>query len=42
MTDLEDELDEWLEEKARKTLEDIESGKEKIIPWEEARKRLLE
>jgi hypothetical protein len=32
--------DEWLAEKARETLENIHSGKEKTIPWDEMKKRI--
>ncbi|MFZ0565275.1 MAG: hypothetical protein WAM28_03735 [Chlamydiales bacterium] len=32
--------DEWLAEKARKTLENIKSGKEKTIPWSSMKKRI--
>ena len=37
---IEDMEDEWLANKATKTLENIKSGKEKLISWEEAKKRL--
>lgn len=32
--------DEWLADKARETLANIASGKEKFIPWNEMKKRL--
>ncbi len=32
--------DEWLAQQARKILEDIKSGKEKTISWEEMKKRI--
>lgn len=32
--------DQWLAERARETLKDIEAGKEKIVSWKEAKKRL--
>lgn len=32
--------DEWLEDKAIKTQSDINSGKEKTIPWNEMKKRI--
>jgi len=32
--------DEWLADKATETLENIKAGKEKLISWEEAKKRL--
>ena len=37
---IEDMEDEWLANKATETLENIRSGKEKLISWEEAKKRL--
>lgn len=37
---IEDMEDEWLANKATETLENIKSGKEKLIYWEEAKKRL--
>lgn len=37
---IEDMEDEWLTDKATETLENIKSGKEKLISWEEAKKRL--
>jgi len=37
---IEDMEDEWLANKATETLENIKSGKEKLISWEEAKKRL--
>lgn len=33
--------DEWLAEKARETLENIQEGKEKTIPWSEMKKRVV-
>ena len=33
--------DEWLANKARKVLEDIQSGKEKAISWSEMKKRII-
>lgn len=30
--------DEWLAQKAEKTLEDIKAGRDELIPWEEAKK----
>jgi predicted DNA-binding protein len=32
--------DDWLADKATETLENIKLGKEKLISWEEAKKRL--
>lgn len=32
--------DEWLAERARETLENIQSGKEKTISWNEMKKRI--
>lgn len=32
--------DDWLAEKARETLENIESGKVKVISWTEMKKRI--
>jgi len=32
--------DEWLSDKARKVLKDIDSGKEKTISWNEMKKRI--
>ena len=32
--------DEWLAEKARETLERINSGKEKTVSWDEMKKRI--
>ena len=37
---IEDMEDDWLADKATETLENIKSGKEKLISWEEAKKRL--
>jgi len=37
---IEDMEDEWLANKATQALENIRSGKEKLISWEEAKKRL--
>lgn len=37
---IEDMEDDWLAEKATKTLENIKSGKEQLISWEDAKKRL--
>ena len=37
---IEDMEDEWLANKATETLKNIKSGKEKLISWEEAKKRL--
>lgn len=37
---MEDIEDEWLAEKARETLENIQAGKEKTIPWSEMKKRI--
>lgn len=37
---IEDMEDEWLANKATETLENIKLGKEKLISWEEAKKRL--
>ena len=36
---IEDIEDEWLADKARETLNNIKSGKEKTISWEEMKKR---
>ncbi len=33
--------DEWLAERARETLANIKSGKEKAIPWNEMKKRIV-
>lgn len=32
--------DEWLADRAREVLENIESGKEKTIPWSEMKRRI--
>lgn len=32
--------DEWLAAKARKTLKDIEEGRDRLVPWDEVKKRL--
>ncbi len=37
---IEDMEDDWLSDKATEVLENIKLGKEKLIPWEEAKKRL--
>ena len=37
---IEDMEDDWLADKETETLENIKSGKEKLISWEEAKKRL--
>lgn len=37
---MEDIEDEWLAEKARETLDNINSGKEKTVSWDEAKKRI--
>lgn len=37
---IEDMEDDWLADKATETLENIKLGKEKLISWEEAKKRL--
>ena len=37
---IEEMEDDWLAEKATQTLNNINSGKEKLISWEEAKKRL--
>lgn len=33
--------DEWLAERARETLENIQAGKEKTISWDEMKKRIV-
>lgn len=37
---MEEMEDEWLAEKAKETLENIRSGKEKTVSWSEAKKRI--
>lgn len=32
--------DEWLAHRAKETLKNIKSGKEKLIPWDELKKRM--
>lgn len=38
---MEDIEDEWLAGKARETLDNINLGKEKTIPWNEMKKRII-
>ena len=33
--------DEWLADQAKKTLDDIKSGREKTISWDEMKKRIM-
>lgn len=37
---MEDIEDEWLAEKAKETLDNIKSGKEKTVSWNEAKNRI--
>jgi predicted DNA-binding protein len=39
---IEDMEDEWLSDKATETLNNIKSGKETLVSWEDAKKRLNE
>lgn len=40
MSDLEEIDDEWLAAKARKVLKDIQDGGDRLISWEECKRRL--